>query len=64
MTRRDMQSELAARYARAFSREAQRLNRLAVELERSRHERCRSPLAVRYRHGLASPHSTQAVERG
>jgi hypothetical protein len=49
MTQRLMQLELAARYTRPFSREAGRLNRLAVELERSRRERGRSPLAARYR---------------
>jgi hypothetical protein len=44
-----MQLELAARYIRPFSIEARRLNRQAVELERSQHERRRSPLAARYR---------------
>lgn len=49
MTRRDIQLELAARYTREFSREAQQLNRLAVDMERAQHERRRSPLVARYR---------------
>jgi hypothetical protein len=46
--------QLAARYMRPFSGEACRLNRLAVELERSQRERHRSPLAARYRKALAA----------
>jgi hypothetical protein len=49
-----MQLELAARYMRPFSREASRLNRLAVAMERAQHERHRSPLAVRYRAEVAT----------
>lgn len=49
MTRGHIQHELATRYTRRFSREAARLNRLAADLERSQHERRRSPLAARYR---------------
>ena len=47
--KRYVQSELAARYARAFSHGAGRLNGLAIDAERARHERAPSPLAVRYR---------------
>ncbi len=43
MTLRHIQLELAARYTRAFSREAERLNRL-VDTERAQHERRSSAL--------------------
>jgi len=54
MTRRLIQLELAARYTRPFSREAGRLNRLAVEMERAQHERRSSPLTARYQRPLAA----------
>lgn len=63
MTRRHMQPELAARYMRPFSREAGRLNRLAVEMERSQHERRPSPLAARYRAALAANTETRRGAR-
>jgi hypothetical protein len=58
MTRRHIQLELAARYTRAFSHEAGRLNRLAVDMERAQHEQHRSVLADIYRKAIASPYST------
>lgn len=54
MTRRLIQLELAARYTRPFAREAGRLNRLAVAMERAQHERRSSALTARYRCALAS----------
>jgi hypothetical protein len=51
MTRIDIQVELAARDARAFSLQASRLNRLAIERRRAQHERLFSPTATRYRNG-------------
>ena len=43
MTRRLIQLEIAARYTRAFSREAGRLNHLVVEMERAAAPRSTSP---------------------
>jgi hypothetical protein len=51
MARIDIQVELAARHAQAFSLEASRLNRLAIEKRRAQHERHFSPSAARYRNG-------------
>lgn len=58
MKRRDIQHELAARSTHGFSREAGRLNRLAVEVDRAHHESGRSPLAARYRLALHSSRLT------
>lgn len=58
MARRLIQLEIAARYTRAFSREAGRLNQLVVEMERAQHERRNSPLSARYRCAPAATLST------
>jgi hypothetical protein len=51
MTRIDIQVELAARHAHAFSLEASRLNRLAADKRRALRERRVSPTAALYRNG-------------
>jgi hypothetical protein len=62
MTTRHMQLELAARYTRPFSREAGRLNRLAVATDRAQHERHISPLASVYRKAPALPYELATRE--